>query len=50
MAEGLGNEKYRYPAGLRWLIVIVAGVFIYIKAGAFTGNSVPNRIPGFDRA
>mgnify|MGYP000559166498 CR=1 FL=1 len=28
------NEKYRYPAGLRWLIVIVAGVFIYIKAGA----------------
>ena len=32
------NEKYRYPAGLRWLIVIVAGVFIYIKAGAFTGT------------
>jgi hypothetical protein len=32
------NEKYRYPAGLRWLIVIAAGVFIYIKAGAFTGT------------
>ena len=32
------NEKYRYLAWLRWLIVIAAAVFIYIKAGAFTGT------------
>ena len=42
------NEKYRYPAGLRWLIVIVAGVFIYIKSRSLYGNSVPDRIPGSD--
>ena len=33
------NEQYRYLAWLRWLIVIAAAVFIYIKAGAFTGTA-----------